>query len=401
MTSIVVVGAGQAGATLVAKLRALGHSGPITLIGDEPVPPYQRPPLSKAYLVGEMPAERLYLRPATFYADNDIRLVTGAQVRAIDPEARRVVLDGEAIPYDRLALTTGARARALPAAIGGDLEDVYLMRSLADADALMPEIRPGRRVVIVGGGYIGLEAASVAATRGLAVTIVEAADRILQRVACSETADWFRALHRENGVDIREGVEVTRLTGGRRVDGVELGDGSRIDADFVIVGIGVAPQTRLAQEAGLDIADGVTVDARARSSVPGIWAAGDCASFPYRGGRLRLESVQNAIDQAECAAADMVGSGYDYAPVPWFWSDQFATKLQIAGIGTGFDRIVSRRDGDGAASHWYFAGDELLAVDAMNAPRAYMVGKRLLEAGRSPDEAALRDPATKLKTLLG
>ncbi len=400
MTSIVVVGAGQAGAALVAKARALGHSGPITLIGDEPVPPYQRPPLSKAYLVGAMPAERLYLRPATFYADNDIRLVTGASVQGIDPEARRVLLDGETIPYDRLALTTGARARALPAAVGGDLAGVYLMRNLADADALMPEIRPGRRVVIVGGGYIGLEAAAVAATRGLEVTVVEAADRILQRVACAETADWFRALHRENGVDIREGVGVTELTGTRRVTGVALGDGSRIDADFVIVGIGVAPQTRLAEEAGLDVANGVTVDARARSSVPGIWAAGDCASFPYRGGRLRLESVQNAIDQAECAAAEMVGMGYDYAPVPWFWSDQFATKLQIAGIGTGCDSIVVRREGDGAASHWYFAGDELRAVDAMNAPRAYMVGKRLLEAGRSPDAAALRDPATALKTLL-
>lgn len=400
MAGIVVVGAGQAGAALVAKLRALGHSGPITLLGSEPAPPYQRPPLSKAYLTGEMPVERLYLRPEAFYADNDIRLVTDTSVHAIDTAAQRIAVGSETLPYERLALTTGARARALPAEIGGARAGVYCLRSIADADALRPELRPGRQLIVVGGGYIGLEAAAVAAGCGLEVTVLEAADRILQRVACDETADWFRALHQRNGVDIREGVKLVRLTGSARVDGAELSDGTHLPADLVIVGIGIEPRTRLAREAGLAIENGIAIDERGRSSVPGVWAAGDCASFPYRSDRIRLESVQNAVDQAECVAADMLGEGYDYAPVPWFWSDQYHTRLQIAGLGSGHDRIATRVDGDEARSHWYFSGARLLAVDAINAPRAYMVGKRLLQAGRSPEPEAVAASDTDLKQLL-
>lgn len=400
MAGIVVIGAGQAGSSLVAKLRALGHEGAITLIGEEPVPPYQRPPLSKAYLLGKMDLERLFLRPERYYADHDIALRLGTPVSRIDRASKTMWLGDEAIGYDQLALTTGATPRRLPAAIGGDLGGVYAVRRLSDIDAMAPEFAEGRRLLIVGGGYIGLEAAAVAAQKGVIVTLIEAAPRILGRVAAPETADFMRALHASHGVTIREGVGLTRLRGESRVTGADLADGSALEVDFVIVGIGVAPADDLARDAGLTLDNGIAVDALGRSSDPGIWAAGDCASFVYRGQRIRLESVQNAIDQAESVAANMLGADMPYAPMPWFWSDQYAMKLQIAGLNTGYDRVVIRTVG-AARSHWYYRGDEFVAVDAMNDPRAYMVGKRLLEHGTSPDPAALENADTDLKALLG
>ncbi len=400
MAGIVVVGAGQAGASLVAKLRLLGHTGEITLVGEEPVPPYQRPPLSKKYLTGEMELERLFLRPSSFYAEHGVRLVTGARVEAIDTSARTITLPGETLGYDQLALTTGSTPRRLPAAIGGDLAGVFTVRTLADVDAMAPEVAPGARVVIVGGGYIGLEAAAVAATRGLAVTLIEAAPRILQRVACPETSDWFRALHARHGVTIREGTGLARFAGDTRVTAAVLADGTTIPCDFAIVGIGIAPATALAEAAGIHCENGIAVDDRGRTSAPGVWAAGDCAIFPFRGSMIRLESVQNAIDQAETVAANMLGADTPYLPFPWFWSDQYDVSLQIAGLNTGYDRIVTRGGDEGPRSHWYYKGDAFLAVDAMNDSRAYMVGKRLLEAGRRPDPAAIADPATDLKALL-
>ncbi|MFC2966985.1 NAD(P)/FAD-dependent oxidoreductase [Acidimangrovimonas pyrenivorans] len=399
MSGIVVIGAGQAGASLVAKLRALGYDGALTLVGEEPQPPYQRPPLSKQYLLGEMALERLYLRSAEFYDENDIALRLGRPVTAIDPKDKTVTVGGEVIGYDQLALTTGAEPRSLPADIGGTLDGVYTVRTLADVDAMGHEFRKGARLLVVGGGYIGLEAAAVAAKLGLEVTLVEMAPRILQRVAAAETSDYFRKLHADHGVTILEGTGLKRLKGESRVSGAELGDGRVLEVDFVIVGVGIAPATQLAEAAGLALENGIRTDARGRSSDPSIWAAGDCASFPYKGGRIRLESVGNAIDQAEAVAANMLGAGKDYVAKPWFWSDQYDVKLQIAGLNTGYDRVISRQDGDGC-SFWYFAGDTLLAVDAMNDPRAYMVGKRLIEAGRSPDPAALADPATEIKALL-
>jgi 3-phenylpropionate/trans-cinnamate dioxygenase ferredoxin reductase subunit len=400
---IVIVGAGQAGLSLAQRLRALGHDGPITLIGEEPVPPYQRPPLSKAYLKREAGIDRLLLRPQSFFAEAGIELLTGVRVEAIDRSARIVRAGDARIPYDKLALATGAAPRTLPAAIGGALPGVHVLRNLADADGLAPALRPGRRALIVGGGYIGLEAAAVCAALGLSVTLIEAAPRILGRVACAETADWFRDLHRSHGVEIREGVGLARLGGTTQLTGAELADGSRIAADLAIVGIGVSPATNLAAAAGLTIDNGIATDATGRTADPAIWAAGDCASFPGPGGRMRLESVQNAIDMAEAVAADMMGEGAPYAPVPWFWSDQFDAKLQIAGLGAGHDRIVVREatGKGGGRSHWYFRAGTLLAVDAINDPRAYMVGKRLLEAGRTPDAALLADPATNLRALLG
>jgi 3-phenylpropionate/trans-cinnamate dioxygenase ferredoxin reductase subunit len=401
MSRIVVIGAGQAGASLVARLRAQGFDGHITLIGDEPVPPYQRPPLSKKYLLGEMAEERLYLRPESFYADNAIDLQLNAPVTAIDRADKAVIAGGQAIPYDRLALTTGSVPRRLPGRVGGERGGVHLVRTLADVDAMAPEFREGARLLIVGGGYIGLEAAAVAASKGLRVTVVEMAERILQRVACRETADYFRGLHEAHGVEIREGTGLEALTGEGRVTGARLSDGTEMAVDFVIVGVGIVPATALAEAAGLAVDNGISVDEYGRSSDPAIWAAGDCASFPHAGRRVRLESVPNAIDMAERVAGNMLGEDTPYVPRPWFWSDQYDVKLQIAGLNTGYDSVVTRPgNGEGAVSFWYYGGDRLLAVDAMNDARAYMVGKRFIDAGRSPDPAAVADPATDLKALL-
>ncbi len=399
MEKIVVVGAGQAGAACVARLRSEGFGGAITLIGDEHVPPYQRPPLSKAYLLGDMALERLFLRPAGYYADQDITLMLDAPVSAIDRAHQVVIAGGQAVGYDALVLATGSVPRRLPPAIGGDLAGVHVVRGLRNVDAMEPGLKPGARALIVGGGYIGLEAAAVARKRGMAVTLIEMAPRILQRVAAPETSDFFRDLHRAHGVDIREGVGLTRLTGTDHVTGAILTDGSDLAVDLVIVGIGIAPATALAEATGLAVDNGITVDAQGRTSDPAIWAAGDCAVFPYKGALIRLESVQNAIDQAEAVAQNILGAGQDYVPQPWFWSDQYDVKLQIAGLNTGYDRVVIR-DVGAARSHWYFAGDRLLAVDAMNDPRGYMVGKRLIEAGRSPAPDAVADAAQDIKTLL-
>ena len=401
MSHIVIIGAGQAGAALAAKLRALDFTGRATLIGEEPAPPYQRPPLSKKYLLGEMALERLYLRADDFYAENGIELRLKTRVESIERAARKVVADGEALADDQLALTTGAAPRRLPEALGGDLRGVHVVRTLADVDAMATAFRPSARVLIVGGGYIGLEAAAVAASRGLKVTLIEAAPRILQRVAAPETSAWFRALHRAHGVDLREGTGLVRLLGEERVTGAELADGTILDLDFVIVGIGVAPATALAKSAGLAIENGIRVDAFGRTSDQAIWAAGDCTSLPWRGMHIRLESVQNAIDQAEAVAANMLGAEAPYLPQPWFWSDQYDVKLQIAGLHLGYDRVVVRPgERAGSASHWYYRGDDLLAVDAMNEPRAYMTAKRLIEAGRSPAPEAVADPGTPLKALM-
>ncbi len=400
MSGVVVVGAGQAGSSCVAKLRALGYPGRVTLIGEEPALPYQRPPLSKKYLLGEMELERLYLRPESFYDENRIDLHLSETVTAIDRADKLVIAGGQTVSYDHLVLTTGSVPRRLPPAIGGALESVYVVRDLKDVDSMAPEFAPDRHVLIVGGGYIGLEAAAVASKLGVSVTLVEMADRILQRVAAPETSDYFRALHTSHGVDIREGVGLTRLTGEGRVTGADLSDGTALEVDFVIVGVGIAPDTALAEQAGLETDNGIKVDAKGRTSDPAIWAAGDCCSFPHGDHRLRLESVPHAIDQAECVARNMLGADEIYDPRPWFWSDQYDVKLQIAGLNTGYDRIVTRRGEGQTASFWYYAGDTLLAVDAMNDPRGYMIGKRLIEAGKSPDPAVIADPDADLKALL-
>ncbi|MFD1509214.1 NAD(P)/FAD-dependent oxidoreductase [Lacimonas salitolerans] len=401
MTHVVVVGAGQAGASLVARLRSQGFDGRITLIGEEAAPPYQRPPLSKKYLLGEMELERLYLRPESYYSENGIDLHLNEVVNAIDRADKVVIAGGHRLNYDHLVLTTGSVPRRLPPAVGGMLQGVYTVRDLRDVDSMAGAFRPGARVLIVGGGYIGLEAAAVASSKGLQVVLVEMADRILQRVAAPETSGYFRDLHRAHGVDIREGVGLSTLLGEGHVTGARLTDGSELPVDFVIVGVGITPATELAEAAGLEIDNGIAADAQGRTSDPSIWTAGDCASFPHEAGRLRLESVPNAIDMAECVADNIMGAGKTYVPQPWFWSDQYDVKLQIAGLNAGYDRVVTRAgDKPGSVSFWYFAGDRLLAVDAANDPRAYMVGKRQIDSGKTADPGAIADPATELKSLL-
>ena len=400
MPGIVIVGAGQAGATLAAKLRALGYHGSITLIGKEAIPPYQRPSLSKAYLLGEMDVERLYLRALSFWDDQKITLKLGQEVSSIDRQERTLQVGHETIAYDQLVLTTGAQPRHLPISIGGALAGVYTIRTVADVDAMTPEFREGRKLIIIGGGYIGLEAAAVSRKLGLDVTLIEMAPRILNRVASPETSNYFRQLHQEHGVQILENTALIRLTGKEHVSGAVLSDGTTRAADFVIVGVGIVPDITQAQTAGLSIDNGICTDEFGRTSDPYIWAAGDCASFPYGEGRLRLESVGNAIDQSEIVAANMLGAEMPYQAKPWFWSDQYDVKLQIAGLNTGYDHIVTRRSGDNSVSFWYYRADHLLALDAMNDARSYMIGKRLIEAGKSPDPTLIADASVDLKQLL-
>ncbi|SNT72897.1 NAD(P)/FAD-dependent oxidoreductase [Paracoccus seriniphilus] len=397
---IVIIGAGQAAASMAARLRAGGHEGPLTIVGAEPVAPYQRPPLSKAYLLGDMGLDRLLLRSDDWWKDQGIELRLNERATAIDRAARLIATDHGSLPYDALALATGATPKRLPAGMGGELPGVHVIRSLSDVDALAPQLQAGRRLVVIGGGYIGLEAAAVARKLGLDVTLVEAAPRILGRVAAAETADMVREMHRSHGVRILEAAGIERITGTDHVTGVALQDGRNLPADVVITGIGVLPDVAIAHEAGIHIDNGIATDDRGRSSDPAIWAAGDCASFPWRGQRIRLESVGGAIDMGETVADNILGADRAYEPKPWFWSDQFDAKLQIAGLGTGHDRIVQRKgDGMHGGSVWYYHMDQLIAVDALNDARAYMIGKRLIEAGKSPDPELVVN-APDLKALL-
>lgn len=397
---VVVIGAGQAGASCVAKLRSAGFPGKITLIGGEPVPPYQRPPLSKGYLLGDITQERLYLRPESYYSDNAIDLHLSTRAIAIDAPGKTVTLNTtQVIAYDDLVLTTGAHPRTLPSTIGGTLDGVYTVRDLQDADTMAPDFVPGKKALIIGGGYIGLEAAAVAVKRGVHVTLVEMADRILQRVAAPATSDYFRALHTAHGAVIREGVGLEKLTGDTRVTGAQLTDGTVLEIDFAVVGVGINPASVLADSAGLRMENGIATDAMGLTSDPYIWAAGDCASTPLDGAQIRIESVGNAIDQAEAIAMNILGADTPYTPKPWFWSDQYDCKLQIAGLNTGYTDVYVRKTGD-AQSHWYYKDAQLIAVDAMNDPRNYMIGKRLIEAGKSPDPTLITAPDTDMKALL-
>jgi 3-phenylpropionate/trans-cinnamate dioxygenase ferredoxin reductase subunit len=401
---IIILGAGQASASCAAKLRALGYGGPLVIIGEEKVAPYQRPPLSKKYVSGELALERLFVRPLSWYDEEKIELRLGVRATAIDATAHRVTLaDGATLSYRQLVLATGSRPRRLPAEIGGDLLSVHTVRDLADADAIAPALKSGARLLVIGGGYIGLEAAAVAAQKGLSVTVIEMAERILQRVACAATSDYFRALHQAHGVAIRESTGLEALIGENgRLTGAKLKNGPVLPADLAIVGIGILPNDELARQAGIACDGGILVDGQCRTSAPDIFAAGDCANFPWRGARTRLESVQNAIDQAEHVASVIMGATAEYDPKPWFWSDQYDVKLQIAGLNRGYDHTVIRPGKrPGTQSVWYFKEGRLIAVDAMNEALAYALGKKAIESGRNADPAALADPASDLKAVLG
>lgn len=401
--SILIIGAGQAATSCAARLRQKDATCKITIIGEEPHLPYQRPPLSKKYATGDMTLDQLLLRPAEWYEQNQVTCISNQRVNSVDTSAKTVSLENsETLSWDKLVFATGSRARSLPKAIGGDLDGVYLLRNLKDADNFADELIENRRVVIVGGGYIGLEAAAVCASRGLNVTLIEAAERILQRVACEETSNWFKALHASHGVTIHQGTGLQKFEEkDGRISAAILGDGTRIEADFALVGIGIIPNAELAQEAGITVEAGIVTNPYCQTSNPDVYAAGDCAAFEYKNEPTRLESVQNAIDQAECAADNIAGEIRTYEPYPWFWSDQYDVKLQIAGLNRGYDTIVTREgDREGSMAHFYFKGEIFIAVDAMNDPRTYMVGKKMLEAGKNITPAQARDTSLELKSLL-
>lgn len=397
---VVIVGGGQAGLSVAATLRNEGFGDRITLVGNESALPYQRPPLSKGFLNNTVAESDLALRAEEFYQQHDIALRLGRAVTEIRSGDARIVLeDDETLAYTALVMATGATPRGLPAAIGGELAGVLLLRDLDDARRLRAELRPGRSMVIVGGGYIGLEVAATAAKSGLSVTVVEAAPRILQRVACEETSTAMREIHRGHGVTILEGASLDRLTGEQRVDGVVLTDGRVLPADVVVVAIGVVPNVQLAERAGLAVENGIAVNAAMTTTDPTIWAVGDCVSIDFRGRRVRIESVGNATDSAEVAARSILGLPARYEPQPWFWSDQYDTRLKIAGYGDGYTSVVVRASGDGV-SHWYYKGADLIAVDSIDDARSHAAARKLIASHRSPAPADVMNPAVDLRDLV-
>ena len=399
----VIIGAGQAGSDLATALRQQGYAGRIVLLGDEQFPPYRRPPLSKTYLSGDIGEEALYIKPRAAYVKQDIDLRTGVRVTAIDRQAHTVTLDnGESIAYDKLAITTGGRPRRLPLA-GADKPNVHYVRTLEDINGLREQFKPGRRLVIIGGGYIGLEAAAVGIKKQLSVTLVEALPRLLARVTGPELSQYYDGVHRRHGVDIRLGAGVEALEGARQVESVVLQDGTRLPADLVIVGIGLVPNTELAEQAGLEVDNGIIVDVYAQTSDPDIVAAGDCTNHDngFLGRRVRLESVPNASEQARVAAASICGQRVAHAGVPWFWSDQYDLKLQMVGLSQGYDRVVIRgsMEADSFAA-FYLKDGVVIAVDAVNRPQDFMVGKKMVAARLKAEPATLADESVVLKSLV-
>jgi 3-phenylpropionate/trans-cinnamate dioxygenase ferredoxin reductase subunit len=377
----VIIGAGQAAVSCAARLRVLAPDSSITLVGEESHLPYQRPPLSKAFLSGEVTAERLALKPQTWYEAQAIILKRGVAVTRIDRKQRQVLLtNGEQLAYDKLVLATGSRPRLLPASLAGNVSRVYALRGIDDALRLKDEMLAERRLLVIGGGYVGLEFTASASKAGLKIVLVEAAERILGRVASAETAAYFRALHNSHGVEILEGVGVQALDEVDGVTRVSLSNGRQLEVDFTVVGIGALANDQLAVDAGLETRNGVLVDASCQTADADILAIGDCATVLRAGLTSRIESVQNAIEQGETAAHTLVGLQAPAGKTPWFWSDQYDAKLQIAGINLGYDRTeVKTGTRPGAQSIWYYAGERLLAVDAINDPVTYMTVRRMLD----------------------
>ncbi len=398
--NIIIVGAGQAGVQAVQSLRAEGFTGPITMIGDEAYPPYQRPPLSKAYLLGAFERPRLFLKADSYYGEADCALILDTRVIAIHRAERAVELaDGRRLAYDKLLLATGARVRRL-ACPGADLPGVHYLKTIADVDGLQAAFQAGRRIAVVGGGYIGLEVAAVGAKRGLDVTVFEAMDRLMARAVSPQLSAFYAAEHEKAGVKLKLRTGVEAIGGNGKVEWVKAG-GETFPCDIVLVGIGVVPCDELAVAAGLGSDDGIVVDANAQTGDPHIWAAGDCTRHVGREGHyIRLECVQNAIDQAKHAALAMTGKPKTYSEVPWFWSDQYDLKLQIAGLARPTDRTVLR--GDPAARKFavfHLRDGVVAAVEAVNAAPEYLVGKKMIAAGRAVAAETLADTSIPIKQL--
>jgi 3-phenylpropionate/trans-cinnamate dioxygenase ferredoxin reductase component len=401
---VIIVGAGHGGAQAAIALRQNGYAGPIRIVGKEPEIPYERPPLSKDYLAREKPFERIQIRPATFWADKLVEMILGEEVTSIDPVAHQLGLaSGGTLVYEHLIWATGGDPRRLNCP-GGDLAGVHVVRTRADVDAIMATLDDVARVAVIGGGYIGLEAAAVLRKLGKEIVLLEALPRVLARVAGEELSAFYEAEHRAHGVDLRTGVGVTALTGDGHVSGVMLADGITINADMVIVGIGIIPSVEPLLAAGAEVGNGVHVDAHCRTSLPDIFAIGDCAAHANGfadGATIRLESVQNANDQATIAAKAICGELIAYAATPWFWSNQYDLKLQTVGLSAGFDQSVLR--GDPATRSFsviYLKDGAVRALDCVNMVKDYVQGRKLVEARATIDPARLADVSVPLKEMM-
>ncbi|UYY57923.1 NAD(P)/FAD-dependent oxidoreductase [Sphingomonas sp. S2-65] len=400
---VLIVGAGHGGAQAAIALRQNGFTGTVALIGEEPELPYERPPLSKEYLAGEKPWERLLIRQPAFWEERNVAMLLGQTAVAVDPVARSVsTAAGETIGYGSLIWAAGGHARRLPCS-GGDLIGVHTVRNRGDVDRLLGELPDVARVVVIGGGYIGLEAAAALTKLGRHVTLVEAQDRVLERVAGEPLSRFFEAEHRAHGVDLRLGTQVDCIEGVERVTGVRLADGDVLAADMVIVGIGIVPAVAPLLAAGAQGGNGVLIDGQCRTSLPGIFAVGDCALHANRfaeGAVIRLESVQNANDQASIAAKTILGIDAEYDAVPWFWSNQYELKLQTVGISAGHDTALVRGDPETRSfSVVYLRNGRVIALDCVNSIKDYVQGRKLVVDGATPDLAALADASRPLKEL--
>ena len=400
MAGMVIIGCGQAGGQAAASLRQEKYEGPITMIGQEPYIPYQRPPLSKQYLSGEQEKEKLSLRQESFYSEKEINLKLGTSVLSLDPDKRELQLEnGETVTYDKLLVATGGRPRKLEVDVH-KLKGIHYLRNIDDVDAIKTQMNTSQNLVIVGGGYIGLEVASVAIKRGLTVSVLEMESRILERVTTEEMSAFYHQLHTDEGVNILTSTQAKAFKGSETVETVVCGD-HEIPADLVIVGIGILPNTEMAEAAGLKTNNGLVVDEHCRTSNEHIFAAGDCTNHPnpILNRRLRLESVPNAMEQGRVAASNMLGGSKSYASMPWFWSDQYEHKLQMVGFSKDSDQSVVRGDMESKSfTVFYLKDGSIIAADSVNNPKEFMASKQLV--GKKASIEALADTSIELKTLI-
>ena len=400
---IVVIGAGQAGGWAARTLRDEGFEGPVTVIGEEPYPPYERPPLSKEVLLGKEPAESSYLWPEGSFDELGIELRTGVEATAIDRETRTVSLsDGGSTVYDKLLIATGGRVRKLPIA-GAQLDGVHYLRGIDDSAAIRADLGEGAKLLVIGGGWIGLEVAAAGRVLGADVTVVEALDMLCARALTPDMAACLLEVHRERGVDVRLGATIEALTGEGRVSGARLSGGETLPATAVVIGIGIVPNVQLAEAAGLEVDNGIKVDALCRTSDPDVFAAGDVTNHPndLLGRSIRLESWENAQNQGIAAAKAMLGGETPYCEIPWFWSDQYDVNIQLVGLPTDFDETVTRgQRADGNFVEFYMKDGRIDGAAAINNPRDIRFAKRLMQAEKIVDPAALADPGVKLQALL-
>lgn len=399
--TVVIAGAGQAAAQAIISLRQGGFDGDIVLIGEEPYLPYQRPPLSKKFLAGELELERLYLRPEAYYQEHKVSVRPGTRVEAINCADRTVRANGSDLRYDRLILATGSHVRRVPIP-GQNLPEVHYLRTIDDVRGIQTGFTAGRRLVVIGGGYIGLEVAAVAVTAGLKVAVVEIADRVMARVVAPPISRFYTKVHQQAGVEFYLETGVTEIRRAERGVRVICTTGKELPADLVVVGVGILPTTELADDAGLKCSTGIIVDEFCRTSDPYIFAAGDCTNHPNSllGRRLRLESVHNAQEQGKTAALSILGKPEAYAQIPWFWSDQYDLKLQMTGIAEQYTAMVLRGDPDSRSfAAFYFVGEQLIAVHAVNSPREFMLSKKLIAQGAHLDPNAVADTSVPFKDI--